>query len=150
MFGRPDVVRRGFCKEVSPVGGFCPLDNFEIARLGQSCNGVAVGGSDTLGLAGGLCELLPEGGEEWGPPCFGSCGEALVECGGFECRCKYRECGGEPLVELVGRGSVGRGTHQPPFELVSKGWPVCILPAWFMYVVMGARGPYGNQKGGMV
>ena len=33
LFGRPDVVRGGLCEKISPVGGFCSFDGFEIAEL---------------------------------------------------------------------------------------------------------------------
>jgi len=43
LFGRPDVVRGGFCEEVSPVGGFSSFDGLEVAELGLSYNAVGVG-----------------------------------------------------------------------------------------------------------
>jgi len=62
FFGPRDVVWGGFCKEIAPVGGFCPFDGFKVAELGRSCCGVGVGGPEPLSLAGSFCEFLSEGG----------------------------------------------------------------------------------------
>jgi len=62
LFGLPDVVQRGFCKNIRPLGGLSPPDGFEIAELGLSCYAVGVGGLGFFGLLGGLCELFLEGG----------------------------------------------------------------------------------------
>jgi len=70
LFGRPDVVRRGLCKEVTPVGSFYSFDSFEVAELGLSCYAVGVGGMEFFGFPGGFRELLPESGQERGPPTF--------------------------------------------------------------------------------
>ena len=70
MFGCPDVVQGSFCKEVGPVGGFGPLDGFEVAEVGVSCRGVGVEDPELLSSEGSFCEFLSEGGEEWGPPSF--------------------------------------------------------------------------------
>jgi len=71
LFGCPNVIRGGFCEEVSPIGSLGSLNGLEIAKLGLSCCAVGIGGSQTLGSAGSLCVLLPENGEERGPPCLG-------------------------------------------------------------------------------
>jgi len=44
------------------------------------------------------------------------------------------------LVKLVGSGSVRRGRDKPFFELVSKVWPVGILPVWSRFAIMGEGG----------
>jgi len=62
LFGRPDVVRRGFGKEISPVGGLRSFDGFEVAELGLSCYAVGVGGLGFSGFSGGLCNLFSESG----------------------------------------------------------------------------------------
>jgi len=54
LLGRPDVVRRGFCNQSSPVGGFCSLDGFEVAELGLSRSAVGVGGLHFFHLLGRL------------------------------------------------------------------------------------------------
>ena len=58
LLGRPDVVRGGFCEEISPVGSFGPLNGFEVAEPGLSCCGVGVGGPEFFSPAGGFCEFL--------------------------------------------------------------------------------------------
>ena len=62
LFGRPDVVGGGSCKEVSPVGGFSALDGFEVAELRLSHYVVGVGGLRLFGFPGGSSEFLPESG----------------------------------------------------------------------------------------
>ena len=76
MFGCPDVVRGGFCEEVSPVGGFSSLEGLEVAELGRSYNAVGGGGPEFFGFARGFCEFLSESGQEWGPPGLRSWGRA--------------------------------------------------------------------------
>jgi len=61
LFGRPDVVRRGFCEELGPLKGFCSFDGLEVAELRPSCYAVGVGGLGFFGPAGGgFREFLPE------------------------------------------------------------------------------------------
>jgi len=64
MFGRPYVVRRGLCKEVSPIRGFCSFDGFDLAELQLSWYAVGVGGLGFFGFLGGLREFLPESGKK--------------------------------------------------------------------------------------
>jgi len=90
FFGRPDVVRGGFCKEIGPVGGFCPLDTFEVPKPRLSRDGVGIGDFEFLGRSGGFRELFPKGGQEWGPPGFGPWAGARARRGAFYRR---RECG---------------------------------------------------------
>ena len=68
VLGRPDVVRAGFRQEVRPISGLGSFDGLEVDKLGQSCRRVGVGGPEFFRSAGSICELLPEGSEEWGPP----------------------------------------------------------------------------------
>ena len=68
LFGRPDVVRAGFGREISPVGGLRSFDGFEVAKLGLCCHSVGVGGLELLGPTGCFCELLSEAGKECGAP----------------------------------------------------------------------------------
>ena len=70
LFGLPDVLQGDVRKGISPVGGFSSLDCFKIAELRLSCHIVGVKGPELLGSTGGFCELLSEGGQEWGPPSF--------------------------------------------------------------------------------
>jgi len=76
LFGCPDVVRGGFCEEIGPVGSLRSFYGLEIAEFNLSCCGVEVGGPQFFGLASSFCELLPESGEEKGPPGFGLRGGA--------------------------------------------------------------------------
>ena len=113
MLGRPDVVWGGFCKEIGPVGGFRPLDTFKVTKLGLSSDCVGGGGLNFFGFMGGLGELFSKGGQERGPPSLGFWGGARARRS-----CLYRPCErgkgrGEPLVELVGRGSFGGGRDLP-------------------------------------
>jgi len=62
LFGCPDVVRRGFCKEISPVGGLRSFDGFEIAEPGLSCYALGVGVLGFFRLSGGLYELFLQSG----------------------------------------------------------------------------------------
>jgi len=140
LFGLPVVVRGGFCKEVSPIGGFGPLDTFKVTKLGLSRNGVGVGGLEFLGFSGGLREFFPKAGKERGPPSLGPWGGARARRG---CLYRLRERGegrGEPLVKLIGGGSIRGGRDLPFFELVGKAGPVDLLPAWSWFVVVGGRG----------
>ena len=107
LFGRPDIVWRGLCEEITSVGGFRPFNGYEIAKLGLPCYGVGVWDSEFVGSAGAFWEFLPEGGQEWGPPSFRLWGGASVACAGFDRCCQCGKGGGEPLVKLVGRGSIG-------------------------------------------
>jgi len=50
LFGRPDVVWGGFCKEVSPVGGFGSFNGFKVAEFGLSGNAVGVRGLELFAL----------------------------------------------------------------------------------------------------
>ena len=68
LFGRPNVVRGGFGKEIGPGGGLSSFDGFKVAKLGLSRHSVGVWGPELLGPAGCFCELFSEGGKEWGPP----------------------------------------------------------------------------------
>jgi len=140
VFSRPDVVRRGFCKKVSTVGGFRPFNGFEIAKFGLSRYGVGVGGLEFLGPADGFRELFAERGQEWGPPSFGPWGGGRVRCGGLYCFCECGEGSGEPLVKLVGGGSVRGKRDLPVFEFIGKAWPIDILPGWSGLVAIGVRG----------
>ena len=54
LFGRPDVVWRGFCKKVSPIGGLCSFDGLEVAELRLSCYAVEVGGLGSFWPCGRL------------------------------------------------------------------------------------------------
>jgi len=62
LFGRPDVVWRGFCKEISPVGSFSSSDTFEVAELRLSCCVVGVWGLGLFGSPGGFREFLSQSG----------------------------------------------------------------------------------------
>jgi len=68
LFGGPDIVRGGFCKEIGPVAGLGSFYGFEVAELRLPCYGVGVWGSKLLGPTGSFGEFFPEGGEEGGPP----------------------------------------------------------------------------------
>jgi len=74
LFGRPDVVRGGFCEEVGRVGGFSSFDGLKGAELGLSYNVVGIGGPEFFGSARGFRESLSESGQEQGPPGFRSWG----------------------------------------------------------------------------
>jgi len=66
-----------------------------------------------FGPLGGLRELFPKGGQEAGPPALGHWGGARAGRSGFYRRRDRGEYRGEPLVELIGRGSNwGEGTCQ--------------------------------------
>jgi len=62
LFGPPDVVSRGFCKKVSPIGGLCSFDGLEVAELRLSCYAVGIGGLGLFGPSGGFREFLLESG----------------------------------------------------------------------------------------
>jgi len=112
LLGRPDVVRGSFCKKVSPVEGFRPLDAFEVTKLDLSRDGVEVGGLTFFALSGGFRELFPKGCQEWGPPRFGPWRVAGDGRPGFYRRRERGEGQGAALVQLVGRGSI-RGGERP-------------------------------------
>jgi len=76
LFGRPYVVRRGLCKEISPIRGLCSFDGFEVAELRLSCYAVGVGGLGFFGFPGGFREFLLESGKTRGPPTFRFWGRA--------------------------------------------------------------------------
>ena len=65
--------------------------------------------------------------------------------GGLYWRREGGEGRGEPLVELIRRGSIRGGRDLPVFEFVSKARPVDLLPARSWFVVMGGRGMRGDQ-----
>ena len=109
MLGRPDIVQRGFCYKMSPVGGFRPLNCFEVAKLGLSCYGVGDWGLELFGPAGGFGQFLPQSGQEGRPPDFGLWGGARARCGSSYSRCECGEGLGEPLVKLVRGRRGGRG-----------------------------------------
>ena len=101
LFGCSDVVWGGFYKEVRPISGFCSVDRLEIAELRLSCYVVGVGGLSFLGSPGGFRELLPESGQERGPPRFGSWGRARQRRSGFNRHCECGEDGEKPLVTQI-------------------------------------------------
>jgi len=140
LFGRPDVVRGGPCEKVSPVGGFCLHDALEVTKLGLSRDGVGVGGLKFFGPSSGFRKLFPKGGQERGPPSFGPWGGAGAGRGGFQRRRERGEGRGEPLVELIARGSSWGGRDLRGFEFVSKGRPVELLPGWFGLSLWGEGG----------
>jgi len=111
LLGRPNDVCGGLGKEVRPVSGFGPFDGFEIAELGLPCCGVRVGGPEAFSPAGGFCEFLSEGGEEWGPPSLRLRGGAQSGCVFRNCRGECRGGRGELFVELVGGWAVGGGRN---------------------------------------
>jgi len=67
QFGRPYVVRRGLCKEISPICGFCSFDSMEVAELQLSCYALGVGGLVFWTFLGGFRQFLPESGKMRGP-----------------------------------------------------------------------------------
>jgi len=140
VFGHPDIVWRGFCKKVSQVGGLCPLDGFEVAKLGLSWYAVSVRGFKFFGFAGSFRELFPKRGEEWGSPSFEAWGWARAGSGGFYCCCKRGEGRGEQLVGLVGGWSVRGRRDLPVLEFISKAWPGDLLPGWSGFVTINKRG----------
>ena len=150
MFGRLDVVWGSLCEKISPVGGFPLLDAFEVSKLGLSRDGVGVWGLKFFGPSDGLCALFPKGGQERVPPSFGPWGGARAGCGGLYRRCDRGEGRGEPLIKLIGRGSIKGGKDLLVFEFVSKARPADLLPASSWFVVMGGRGTQGDQDQSVV
>jgi len=145
LLGRPYVVRGTLCEKISPVGGSRLFDAFEVTKHGLSRDGVGVGGLKFFGLLGGLRELLPKGGQERGPPSFGPWGGARAGRGGLYRHRQRGEGRGEPLVELIGRGSIRGGRDLPVFEFVSEARPVNLLPARSWFLVVGGGGTQGDQ-----
>jgi len=51
-----------FARKSAQIGGFSPSHGFKVTQLALSCYSIGVGDAKLLGLGGGLCEFLSEGG----------------------------------------------------------------------------------------